>query len=259
MPLDNQGRAIEFGRTADDYDRHRPGFPAAFRQRLLEKRWALPGQRALDLGTGTGTVALSLAECGLDVVGIDPSEELLARARQRASTAGLKIRFERATAEDTQEAEGSFDVVAAGQCWWWFDSDRALAEARRVLTAEGRLIIASFCYVPTPGSVAALTEQLILEFNPSWGMAGLTGIFESHVRDLDRAGFDEVESVSWVEPVVFTHEGWRGRMRACNGVGAVLGAEDTARFDASLAELLASRFPEPLRIPHRVFIATGRG
>ena len=258
MPLDNEGRAIEFGRTADDYDRHRPGFPQTFRQRLIERDWVRPGQRALDLGTGTGTVALSLARCGLEVVGIDPSEELLIRARQRAASAELKARFERGVAEDTGQKEGWFNVVAAGQCWWWFDADRALAEARRVLVPHGRLLIASFCYVPTPGSLAALTEELILAHNPRWGMAGISGIFESHVRDLDRSGFEDVESVSWVEQVSFSHEAWRGRIRACNGVGAVLDTASVARFDAELAELLAARYPGTLQIPHRVFIATGR-
>lgn len=258
MPLDNEGRAIEFGRTADDYDRHRPGFPESFRHRLTERNWIAPGQRALDLGTGTGTVALALARSGLDVIGVDPSEELLARARQRAAAEGLQVRLQRATAEETGQAAAAFELVAAGQCWWWFDADRALAEARRVLVPRGRLLIASFCYVPAPGSVAARTEELILAHNPSWGMAGISGIFESHVRDLDRAGFDSVESVSWDEPVSFSHEAWRGRIRACNGVGAVLDKPAVERFDSELAQLLAADFPEPLQILHRIFLATGR-
>ena len=49
---------INFGRTAADYERHRPGFPADFFDRLLARRWIAPGQRALDLGADTGSLAL---------------------------------------------------------------------------------------------------------------------------------------------------------------------------------------------------------
>jgi hypothetical protein len=51
-----------------------------------------------------------------------------------------------------------------------------------------------------------------------------------------------------------THEGWRARMRTCNGVGSGTLDEDTvARFDADLAALLAERYPDPVPIPHRIF------
>jgi hypothetical protein len=54
-------------------------------------------------------------------------------------------------------------------------------------------------------------------------------------------------------PIRFTHEGWRGRIRACAGV-LTLPAESIAAFDADLAELLAKRFPEqPLLVEHRIF------
>jgi len=257
-PLDHEGRPIDFGRTAADYDQHRPGFPVSMFERLASLGWITRGLRAVDLGTGTGSLALGLASRGLDVVGLDPSVALLEVARRRALDAGLTARFIEGRAEDTTLSSASVDLVTAGQCWWWFDAKRALAEARRLLVPAGRLLIANFSYLPVPASVAGRTEGLVLEHNPGWPKAGESGLYETQIRQLDAGGFRDVESFSYVESVVFTHEGWRGRIRACNGVGAALSPGAVGAFDRDLAALLAAEFPEPLAVPHRVFVATGR-
>lgn len=255
--IDHAGRTIDFGTTAADYDNHRPGFPESFYARLAEHGWAKPGARALDLGTGTGALALGLARRGLRVVGLDPAAALLEVARGRASRAGLDTQFVEASAESTSMDSASFDLVTAGQCWWWFNEDAVLNEARRVLVRGGRLLIANFCYLPLPGTVAAHTEDLILSHNPGWTKARESGFFPTQVEALDRASFAAVESFSYVEDVPFTHEGWRGRIRTCNGVGAALPAPAVAAFDRELATMLEQEFPEPLVVPHRVFVATG--
>ena len=52
--------------------------------------------------------------------------------------------------------------------------------------------------------------------------------------------------------VAFTHDGWRGRFRACNGV-LTLPPESITAFDADLTRVLEERFPEPLEVEHRVW------
>ena len=49
--------AIDFGKTAADYAKHRVGFPDRFFDRLFSDRIVAKGDRVLDLGTGTGTIA----------------------------------------------------------------------------------------------------------------------------------------------------------------------------------------------------------
>ena len=57
----------------------------------------------------------------------------------------------------------------------------------------------------------------------------------------------------------YTPEAWRGRIRASAGVGGSLSPEKVARFDAELADLLATRYPgAKLALPHRVFALTAR-
>lgn len=257
LPEDHQGRPIDFGRAAADYEDHRPGFPETFFDRLAENRWIEPGQRVLDLGTGTGSLALGFARRGTDVTGLDLSNDLLDVAARRATAAGLVVQFVTGRAERTGLPDAAYDLVTAGQCWWWFNAAEALHEIRRVLVPGGRLVIGSFSYLPLPGNVAARTEDLVLKHNPDWPKAGWHGIHPEQVEALDRGGFGDIESFSYDVTVPFTHEGWRGRVRTCNGVGAAMSAEAVERFDGELAGVLAAEFPSTLRVPHRVFAVSG--
>jgi SAM-dependent methyltransferase len=257
-PVDHEGRTIDFGRTAADYERYRPGFPDHFFDRLGLEGWISPGIRALDVGTGTGALALGFAARGMVTAGVDIAEDLLTVARRIAEESDIDIRFFVGSAEATGEPDAAFDLVSAGQCWWWFDSERAAAEAKRVLVPGGRLLICNFSYLPIAGNVAGRTEDLILEHNPGWPKAGWCGVHPEQVQALDIAGFIDVESFSYAVDVPFTHEGWRGRIRTCNGVGSALDTDDVERFDADLAALLAREFPGPLTVTHRIFAASGR-
>jgi ubiquinone/menaquinone biosynthesis C-methylase UbiE len=256
-PRDHQGRPIDFGRTAADYERHRPGFPDNFFERLEALGWIAPGRRVLDLGTGTGSLALGFAARGLVATGLDIADELLEVARHSAAERNLDARFVTGQAEATGLDESSFDLVSAGQCWWWFDAAAATMEAKRVLARGGRLLICNFSYLPLSGNVAHRTEELVLKHNPGWPKAGWRGVHPEQVQALDKAGFEQVESFSYVVDVLFSHEAWRGRVRTCNGVGSALGAEEVIRFDEDLAELLAHEFPGEFVVPHRVFATSG--
>lgn len=246
---------MDFGRTAADYGRFRVGFPEGFFARLAEWGIGLTGQRVVDLGTGTGVLAREFASAGCLVTGVDVAQELL----DDAATHGPEVTYRLAPAEDTGLPGDAWDVVTAAQCWHWFDRPRGIAEVRRLLVDGGRLVICGRDYPLEPGSLGALSEELVLRYNTNWGAAGSLTDEPTWSQELRDNGFDEVRSFEFIVDVAFTHEEWRGRMRSSNGVGPSMSLENVAAFDADLARLLAERFPEPLFVPHRVWAIVSTG
>ncbi|MCV2873366.1 class I SAM-dependent methyltransferase [Defluviimonas sp. WL0050] len=252
------GGTVDFGRAAGEYRAHRAGFPDRFFRVLSHRKWAVPGARALDLGTGTGTVARGLARLGLTVEGLDPSEALMAEAGVLDAEAGVTVTYRTGKAEAPGGDDSSLDLITAGQCWHWFDRSRAAAEAFRLLRPGGRIVIAHFDWLPLAGNIVAATEDLILRHNPAWTLGGGTGLYPGWFADLAGAGFGGIESFSFDHEQPYSHEAWRGRIRASAGVKASLTKGEVARFDAEMAKLLAARFPEePLNVPHRVWAVSG--
>jgi len=246
------GRPIDWSRTSADYAEHRPGPPPRLYELLAALGIGRPGQRLLDLGTGTGLVARAFASRGVTVCGTDIAAGQIEAARRAAADEGVDIDFRVAAAEECPYPDGSFDVVTASQCWMYFDADRVLAEATRVLVPQGVLVTTHFSWLPRLDPVARASEELVLRWNPAWHGADWPGVVPSVPRWTEgRAAV--VRAMFWFdEAVPFTHASWRGRVRACRGVGATLDAEQVAAFDAAHAELLARIAPDPFQVLHRI-------
>lgn len=251
---------IDFGRYSEEYAAYRPGFPPSFYQRL-DALAPIRGSRSLDLATGPGTIALELGARGSAVIGIDVSARQIATAERLATQRHLDgtVQFSVASAEHTGLHANAFDVVTAGQCWHWLDAPAALAEVRRVLRPGGVLAIAHYSYLAEHAPVAHDTEQLILQFNPSWTMAGSSGVFPAQIDDVTRGGFGLVQAFCYDHDEEFSHVRWRGRMRTCNGVGSGgLSPADVQRFDEALGRLLGAHYPDPMVVAHRVWCVVAR-
>jgi ubiquinone/menaquinone biosynthesis C-methylase UbiE len=237
---------VDFGRTAEDYGAHRPPFHPRLFERLRSMGVGRPEQFILDVGAGTGLLGRGLVAGGARVVECDASWALL---RQAAGAARVV-----AHAEQLPFADARFDAVTAGQCWHWFDRRQAPREIRRVLKPGGRLAIVYQTYVPLTGNVAAASEQLILRYRPQWRHAGGVGINGQALKDLQTAGFAQIESFSFDVDVRYTRDAWRGFIRTCSAVGPSLPPEQLMRFDREHAELL-ELWPQTFDAPHRVFAA----
>lgn len=271
MTLKNEARAeaarafgagVDFGKTSDDYARFRPGLPPSFYERLAKSmpRGTFDGLMAVDVGAGTGVVTLELAKRGARVVGVDPSQNQLDALMRQASALGLEyVATVCAKAEETGLESGVFDLWVASQAWHWFDPVKAGAEAMRLLKSGGLAVCCNFDYLPGRSELARKTEDLILKYTPDWPMSGGTGCHVRPLFELPAAGLNLVEQVSYEHEQVFTHEGWRGRMRTCNGIGAHHPREVVEAFDRELGELLKREFPEdPLTVTHRVWWTIAR-
>jgi SAM-dependent methyltransferase len=253
------GARVDFGAAASDYGRFRAGFPDAFFDRLQVEFGLTAGQRALDVGTGAGTVARALASLGLDVVGLDPSPSLMAQAIELDRERGIQVRYVEGQAEALPFDTGAFDLLTAGQCWHWFDRPKATSEAFRVLKPGARIVVAHFDWLPIAGNMVEATERLILDANPAWTLSGGSGLYPDWLGDLARGGFIGITTASFDVLQPYSHEAWRGRIRASAGVKASLDAEGVAAFDERLRRMLSADFPDdPLQVPHRVWWASAR-
>jgi SAM-dependent methyltransferase len=245
----DEGRPFDWGRTSADYATYRPGPPDSLFERLAWFGVGLPGQRVLDLGTGTGVMARGLARRGARATGIDIAANQIAEARRLAAEQGLDIAFDVAPAETTPFAPASFDAATANQCWLYFDKPRVLAELGRVLVPGGLIATSHFSWL-ADDPIAAAMEALVLRFNPTWSSAHSDG--QVPTVPAWAKGLPFVGMVAYDVDVPFTRESWRGRVRACRGVGASLSDDLVAAFDREHAALLERSAPERFTVRHRV-------
>jgi ubiquinone/menaquinone biosynthesis C-methylase UbiE len=119
------------------------------RRALLDLAAPRPGQAALDIGCGTGTLAVFIKsrQPAVEVVGIDPDPKALARANRKAERAGLQIHFDRGLADALPYPDASFDRVFCSFVYHHLsrtEQEAMLGEARRVLKAGGWLCLLDF-------------------------------------------------------------------------------------------------------------------
>ncbi len=119
-----------------------------WRRALVQAIAPRPGERMLDVATGTGLVALELAQRGAEVVGIDQSEEMLATARaalERRPSLAHRVRFIRGEAEALPFGDCEFDAVTFTYLLRYVDDRFAtMRELSRVLRPGGRIGMVEF-------------------------------------------------------------------------------------------------------------------
>jgi SAM-dependent methyltransferase len=117
--------------------------PAA--EALVDAAAPREGERVVDLGCGTGNVALLAAERGARVTGIDPAERLLEVAAERAREAGLDVAFLPGEASSIPLEDGAADLlVSVFGVIFASDPEAAAAEMARVITPGGRIVISAW-------------------------------------------------------------------------------------------------------------------
>jgi SAM-dependent methyltransferase len=148
--------------TFDDEPDHGLRDPAtrqAWRELLLAHLPPAPA-RVADLGCGTGTLSVLLAEEGYSVSGVDLSPEMVARAEAKGT--GHDVTFAVGDAGDPDLPTGSFDVVLSRHVLWALpDPAAGLARWVDLLAPGGRLVLVEGRWFTGGGLAAADTEAMV--------------------------------------------------------------------------------------------------
>jgi SAM-dependent methyltransferase len=129
----HRAAATGFARSAQAYERGRPGYPDAAVDWLAAR---IAGPRVVDLAAGTGKLARPLADRNFDVVAVEPVAQMRA-----VLAADGRVEVVDGTAERIPLPDASADAVCVAQAFHWFDGPRALAEIHRVLRPHGVLAL----------------------------------------------------------------------------------------------------------------------
>jgi SAM-dependent methyltransferase len=141
---------------------------ASMAEDLAEAAGLRPGDRVLDVATGSGNAALAAARYGAEVTGVDYVPGLLERARARAAAEGLEITFVEGDAEDLAFPDASFDaVLSALGVMFAPDQERAAAELVRVCRHGGTIGLVN--WTPT-GFIGQLLKTIGKHVPPPAGV-----------------------------------------------------------------------------------------
>jgi SAM-dependent methyltransferase len=125
---------------------------------LLRRALPDPPARVADLGCGTGTLSLLLADEGYDVTGVDVSPEMLARARRKAPG----VDFREGDAGDPPLPRAAFDVVLSRHVLWAVpDPERAFGRWVDLLAPDGRLVLVEGHWHTGAGLTAQRCERVV--------------------------------------------------------------------------------------------------
>jgi ubiquinone/menaquinone biosynthesis C-methylase UbiE len=163
-----------------------------FAQATVELAGLAPGERVLDVGCGTGTLALAAArQVGPqgEVHGIDASPEMIAVARRKAGKASASLAFQVGLIEDIPFPDDQFDLVLSSLMIHHLPGEdlkrRGFAEIHRVLKPGGRLLVVDF-EPPAGGLLKPLMSHMLGD-----------RMMENDIRRLptlvEAAGFTEVQ------------------------------------------------------------------
>ena len=154
------------------------------RRTLLDQAALQPGYRVLDIGCGTGTLAVLIKQLypTVEIVGLDPDPKALARAMRKAAKARVSVRFDQGFSDELPYPDASFDRVFSSFMFHHLPTDvreKTLREVCRVLAPGGSLLLVDFEPSDSKGLVARHLGSDHLKENSESRLLGL----------MQRAGF----------------------------------------------------------------------
>jgi SAM-dependent methyltransferase len=184
----HERRRCSFGPAAEAYERFRPAYPVEAVGWVTGKA----PRRVLDVGAGTGKLTRELVAAGHEVVAVEPDAAMRAAFASRLPD----VEVLPGSAEALPLPDSSVDVVVAAQAFHWFDLDRALPEAARVLRPGGTFGVLANLRDESVAWVAELGRVLHGEDGTGYSHEGdAPESFGSFFGAVERAQFRQVQDL----------------------------------------------------------------
>jgi SAM-dependent methyltransferase len=195
-------RPDRFTSAAGHYVNARPRYAPALIERLAREAGLSESSRVLDLGCGPGTVSIPLAGYAGTVIGIDPSEEMIAAAARLSADLGVAVDWRLGSSRDLDPGLAPLDLVVMGRSFHWMDRDMTLSRLDDLVAPRGAVALLNTDGLPCPaGRWQEVFDAVRAEYgrpddfdtfrkSPQW---------EPHEAVLLRSPFARLEKFSIVE------------------------------------------------------------
>jgi len=139
-----------FQSTVAYYQRYRLAYPDRLIARVAALVGLMSGDPVLDLGAGTGMLAVGFARLGTVVTAMDPEPDMLAVCADAARVEGVTVTLRQGSSHDLTPDMGPFKLVTIGRSFHWMDRAATLRMLERIVTPKGGVALFHDAHPPVP-------------------------------------------------------------------------------------------------------------
>lgn len=198
-----------FSSRVENYIKYRPSYPQALIDLLATECGLGSDSTIADIGSGTGILAELLLKQGYQVIGVEPNAEMRG-AGDRLLQAYPRFTSVGGTAEATTIADGSIDLITAGQAFHWFDHDHFRAECARILKPGGWIALIWNDRRTDSSPFLRAYEQLLLAHGTDYTAVNHKQFDDESMKQFFGAG--RFQKASFENNQTFDFEGVKGRL-----------------------------------------------
>jgi ubiquinone/menaquinone biosynthesis C-methylase UbiE len=248
-------KPIDFGQVAYSYAKSRDDIPVNLMDGLFIRNINFAGKKVVDIGAGAGALTRKLALRKADVVGVEPSSDLMEQAKDLNRRKNFTIPFLQGSAEDTGLPDSEYDFVTVMRAWHWFDREKAIQEVKRILKAKGTLIVIDSGFLTGSAAVEKTFEVIPKYVEGGLKPAGskaeykhcINGFPVEWFEQWKQNGFELRDFYRLNYSVNFTKQEWVERVKS---ISCLSGLSEEVRKKALEELYRALPEQEPYLIPH---------
>lgn len=249
----NDDPAELFDSTAPYYVRYRTGYPPTFFSYLVDRFALNSTQTVLDLGCGTGQIAIPLAPHAARVIAVDPGPTMLEQARRLGAERGVTtIDWIVGDAHRLHELDlPTLDLVTMGASFHWTDREALMVDLDTLVSSGGAVVVisggAAGKHIPTSlqDAIAAIRTRYLTPSRRT-GLGTNIPRNERHADVLRRSPFSHVDTVTWTWQLHRDVDSLVGLQFTYSYSAPVQFGDLSTRmsFENELRDLLRTHFPD---------------